>query len=161
MECVINPTFLLRRQVFTTLALSAAHVSGLHFFNSIKLEMVYVFFFEWEKWKNVKDNTHVRQEVVHPGSNHLYPLFICSNHGKVKLRLLRVYDKCIHVPCMQHAYRVVRVSTNIIFYIFIRYFVHYIANAIPKIPYTCHAPLPTHSRFLTLEFPCTGAYKVC
>ena len=28
-----------------------------------------------------------------------------------------------------------------------------------------HSPasslLPTHSHFLTLEFPCTGAYKVC
>ena len=23
------------------------------------------------------------------------------------------------------------------------------------------APLPTHSRFLALAFPCTGAYKVC
>ena len=23
------------------------------------------------------------------------------------------------------------------------------------------APLPTHSNFLALAFPCTGAYKVC
>ena len=23
------------------------------------------------------------------------------------------------------------------------------------------APLPSHSHFLVLEFPCTGAYKVC
>ena len=34
----------------------------------------------------------------------------------------------------------------------------YILNAIPKVPY---APLPTHTHFLALEFPCTGAYKVC
>ena len=29
------------------------------------------------------------------------------------------------------------------------------------IPSTCPAPLPTHSHFLALAFPCTGAYKVC
>jgi hypothetical protein len=39
----------------------------------------------------------------------------------------------------------------------------YISNAIPKVPYTlpCPAPLPTHSHFLALAFPCTEAYKVC
>jgi hypothetical protein len=42
----------------------------------------------------------------------------------------------------------------------------YISNAIPKVPYTLlppprPAPLPTHSHFLALGFPCTGAYKVC
>jgi hypothetical protein len=37
----------------------------------------------------------------------------------------------------------------------------YISNAIPKFPYTLPspAPLPTHSHFLALVFPCTGAYK--
>ena len=29
------------------------------------------------------------------------------------------------------------------------------------IPSPCPAPLPTHSHFLALAFPCTGAYKVC
>jgi hypothetical protein len=39
----------------------------------------------------------------------------------------------------------------------------YISNAISKVPYTLHrpAPLPTHSHFLALAFPCTEAYKVC
>jgi hypothetical protein len=39
----------------------------------------------------------------------------------------------------------------------------YISNATPKVPYTLPyaAPLPTHSHFLALVFPCTGAYKVC
>jgi hypothetical protein len=40
----------------------------------------------------------------------------------------------------------------------------YISNAIPKVPYIPpHRPdpLPTHSHFLALAFPCTGAYKVC
>jgi hypothetical protein len=38
----------------------------------------------------------------------------------------------------------------------------YISNAIPKVPYT-HPPTPppTHSHFLALAFPCTGAYTVC
>ena len=29
------------------------------------------------------------------------------------------------------------------------------------IPSPCPTPLPTHSHFLALEFPCTGAYKLC
>jgi hypothetical protein len=39
----------------------------------------------------------------------------------------------------------------------------YISNAILKVPYTLShpAPLPTHSHFLALVFPYTGAYKVC
>jgi hypothetical protein len=39
----------------------------------------------------------------------------------------------------------------------------YISNFIPKVPYTFPrpAPLPTHSHFLALAFPWTGAYKVC
>jgi hypothetical protein len=41
----------------------------------------------------------------------------------------------------------------------------FISNAIPKVPYNLPPPrpahLPTHSHFLDLTFPCTGAYKVC
>jgi hypothetical protein len=39
----------------------------------------------------------------------------------------------------------------------------YISNAVSKVPYTLPhpAPLPTHSHFLALAFPCIGAYKVC
>jgi hypothetical protein len=41
-------------------------------------------------------------------------------------------------------------------------FLNYISNAIPKIPHTLSpTPIPTHSHFLALVFPCTGAYKVC
>jgi hypothetical protein len=43
-------------------------------------------------------------------------------------------------------------------------FHNYISNAIPKVPHTLSSPptpLPTHSHFLALEFPCTGAYKGC
>jgi hypothetical protein len=40
-------------------------------------------------------------------------------------------------------------------------FLVYIFNAIPKVPHTHPLnPLPTHSPFLALAFPCTGAYKV-
>jgi hypothetical protein len=40
-------------------------------------------------------------------------------------------------------------------------FLNYISNAIPKVPHTLLPPtsLPTHSHFLALAFPCTGAYK--
>jgi hypothetical protein len=42
-------------------------------------------------------------------------------------------------------------------------FLNYISNAIPKVPHTLAppTPLPTHSHFFALAFPCTGAYKVC
>jgi hypothetical protein len=38
----------------------------------------------------------------------------------------------------------------------------YISNAMPKVPHTLPTtPLPTHSHFLALAFPCIEAYKVC
>ena len=38
----------------------------------------------------------------------------------------------------------------------------YTSSAIPKVPHTLSPnPLPTHSHFLALAFPCTEAYKVC
>jgi hypothetical protein len=41
-------------------------------------------------------------------------------------------------------------------------FIIYISHAIPKVPHTLPpTPLATHSHFLALAFPCTGAYKVC
>ena len=41
-------------------------------------------------------------------------------------------------------------------------FLIYISNAIPEVPHTLPPyPLPTHSHFLALAFPCIGAYKVC
>jgi hypothetical protein len=53
---------------------------------------------------------------------------------------------------------------EILFYFFFKLgiFLVYISNAISKVPHT-HPPnpLPTHSPFLALAFPCTGAYKVC
>jgi hypothetical protein len=38
----------------------------------------------------------------------------------------------------------------------------YISNAIAKVPYTLPYPVPqlTHSCFLALAFPCTGAYNL-
>jgi hypothetical protein len=47
---------------------------------------------------------------------------------------------------------------NSFFFSLLDIFFIYILNAIPKAPYTCPAPQPTHSRFLALAFPCTGAY---
>jgi hypothetical protein len=46
---------------------------------------------------------------------------------------------------------------------FIRYFLYIHFKCYPKVPYTLPRPasLPTHSHFLALVFPCTGAYKVC
>jgi hypothetical protein len=58
----------------------------------------------------------------------------------------------------------VRHNSFFLIYIFflLGIFLVYIFNAIPKVSHT-HPPnpLPTHSPFLALAFPCTGAYKVC
>ena len=52
-------------------------------------------------------------------------------------------------------------STPILFFFKLGIFLVYIFNAIPKVPHThIPIPLPTHSPFLDLAFPCTGAYKV-
>jgi hypothetical protein len=47
-------------------------------------------------------------------------------------------------------------------YIFITYFPQLHFQCYPKSPpYPPPTPLPTHSHFLALALPCTGAYKVC
>jgi hypothetical protein len=58
--------------------------------------------------------------------------------------------------------KMVHVMTFVSFFFLLGIFLVYIFNAIPKVPHT-HPPnpLPTHSPFLVLVFPCTGAYKVC
>jgi hypothetical protein len=48
------------------------------------------------------------------------------------------------------------------FFFLIRYFPHLHFQCYPKSPpYPPPTPLTTHSPFLALAFPCTGAYKVC
>jgi hypothetical protein len=52
---------------------------------------------------------------------------------------------------------------EIFFPFFIRYLAHLHFQCYTKSPTypPTPTPLPTHSPFLALEFPCTGAYKVC
>jgi hypothetical protein len=56
-------------------------------------------------------------------------------------------------------------KTKKIFFLFLNFllgiFLIYISDAITKVPHTTPNPLPTHSHFLALAFPCTEAYKVC
>jgi hypothetical protein len=53
-------------------------------------------------------------------------------------------------------------SVNFFSFLKLGIFLIYISNAIPKVPHNLPpTPLPTHSHFLALAFPCTGAYKVC
>jgi hypothetical protein len=48
---------------------------------------------------------------------------------------------------------------HLFFFFLIRYFPHLHFQCYPKSPQ--YTPPPTHSHFLALAFPCTGAYKVC
>jgi hypothetical protein len=51
---------------------------------------------------------------------------------------------------------------GILFFFKLGIFFIYISIAIPKVPHTLPTtPLPTHSHFLALAFPCTEVYKVC
>jgi hypothetical protein len=60
----------------------------------------------------------------------------------------------VHVNCSYENFRFLKC--------FIRYFPHLHFQCYPKSPtYPLPQPLPTHSHFLALAFPCTGAYKVC
>jgi hypothetical protein len=60
------------------------------------------------------------------------------------------------------AIRYLGTEISVFFFFLLGIFFTYIYNAIPKV---AHAPpptpLPTHSHFLALAFPCTEAYKVC
>jgi hypothetical protein len=58
-------------------------------------------------------------------------------------------------------------SCSLLFSLFFPFFIRYLAHLhfqcytkSPPYPPT-PTPLPTHSPFLALAFPCTGAYKVC
>ena len=57
----------------------------------------------------------------------------------------------------------VHLSFFLFFPIFIRYLAHLHFQCYTKSPPypPTPTPLPTHSPFLALAFPCTGAYKVC
>ena len=59
------------------------------------------------------------------------------------------------------AWLVVHCMANLFFYYFyflLGIFLIYLSNAIPKVPHTPPTPLPTHSHFLALAFPCMGSF---
>ena len=62
-----------------------------------------------------------------------------------------------------YSYKKTKVSVFIFFPIFIRYLTHLHFQCYTKSPPDppTPTPLPTHSPFFALAFPCTGAYKVC
>jgi hypothetical protein len=70
------------------------------------------------------------------------------------------FNICSLVPCM-----LPKITELYSFFpLFIGYFLHLHLKCYPKSPLyppALPAPLPTHSHFLALAFPCTGAYKVC
>jgi hypothetical protein len=63
----------------------------------------------------------------------------------------------------QQLFRSLKKRFSFLFYFLLGVLLIYISNAIPKVPHNLPppTPLPAHSHFLALAFPCTGAYKVC
>jgi hypothetical protein len=67
------------------------------------------------------------------------------------------------VNCDRPSISINNLLTVLFFPFFIRYLAHLHFQCYTKSPPypPTPAPLPTHSPFLALAFPCTGAYKVC
>jgi hypothetical protein len=75
-----------------------------------------------------------------------------------------------YTTSVRHAFHIMEWALNqisltlfyFILFFLIRYFPRLHFQCYPKVPpYPPPNPLPTHSPFLALAFPCTGAYKVC
>jgi hypothetical protein len=66
-----------------------------------------------------------------------------------------------HLAC--HVYLCIHDCNGLVTYFFLLHiFLNYISNASAKVPHALPpTPLHTHTHFLALAFPCTGAYKVC
>jgi hypothetical protein len=87
-------------------------------------------------------------------------------------RVPQIKWMCITIVCWDSLLQVYTWCCNILIYLFILFFffpffIRYLAHLhfqcytkSPPYPPT-HTPLPAHSPFLTLAFPCSGAYKVC
>jgi hypothetical protein len=72
------------------------------------------------------------------------------------------YNIYIYICIYVYMYICIYIYIHIHTYILLGIFLIYISNAIPKVPHNPPpTPLPTHSHFLALAYPCTGAYKVC
>jgi hypothetical protein len=90
-------------------------------------------------------------------------------YGNSHQKLTTMTTSALHRPYLQrasltHLLNNVGISVTPLFFFFflLHIFLNYISNAIPKVTHPpTHTPLPTHSHFLALAFPCTGAYKVC
>jgi hypothetical protein len=86
-------------------------------------------------------------------------------HGNIFFKdLFYLFYVCEYTVAVQMVVSLHVVVGNWIFlkYFLLRIFLNYISNAIPKVPHTRPpTSLPTHSHFLALAFPCTGAYKLC
>jgi hypothetical protein len=87
-----------------------------------------------------------------------------ERHGKERTKY-SVFRKLNKKKC-KNLYRIL--LEPFLFSSFFQFLVYiffiYISNAILKVHYTlppCTNPLPPHSHFLAMAFPCTGAYQVC
>jgi hypothetical protein len=92
-----------------------------------------------------------------------YDYFIANSDNSTMIKS-RITQFCITIYISKEwlFFTIWGQSNFFIFLFLLGIFFIYISNVIPKVLHTLpHTPLPTHSHFLALVFPCTGAYKVC
>jgi hypothetical protein len=95
----------------------------------------------YQQWRNFPLSSHPSQHLLSPEA-----LILAILSGvKWILRFVLICISLMTKKCEP--------------FFLLRIFFNYISNAIPKVPPP--TPLPTHSHFLALAFPCTGAYNVC
>ena len=93
--------------------------------------------------------------AFHPTPEHWY---VCQSYTFAVLRMFHRKNHTLHNHFKFYLF------LNFFNLFFITYFPQLHFQCYPKsLPYTppTHTPLSTHSDFLALAFPCTGAYKVC
>jgi hypothetical protein len=103
--------------------------------------------------------------VSHPPTHSHLPTLVFLYSGTWSLHRMKglFFLCCLTRPSSAtFAAEAIGPSMCTLFFFLIRYFPHFHFHAIPKVPHTLPpTPLPTHSHFLALVFPCTEAYKVC
>jgi hypothetical protein len=118
-------------------------------------------------YRHTHTHTHTHTHLLY--HTHIHKWQAQRNMNKINLLKIKgLYYIILHGSSEYQNRTCVSRNGNILFFSILFYFVfltfslytfQMLSRKFP-IPSPCPAPLPTHSHFLTLAFPCTGAYKV-